>query len=92
MVFNPQDRYETPMETRKLETGQTVYRSLRPKTILPNPTVDPQISATDATRMDVLAQTLYGNASMWWKIAAANGQTNGSLYFRPGSRIILPSR
>lgn len=87
-----QDRYDTPLNTKKLPDGKVVYRSLRPKTIIPNPITDVQITATEGTRMDILANNVYGSSTDWWLIASANGRFKGSLYFKPGSSIIIPKK
>lgn len=87
-----QERYDTPLDTRILPSGRIVYRSLLPSAIIPDPLTDVQITATDTIRMDMLAHNVYGDASMWWKIAAANGRADGSMYFKAGSRIVIPGK
>ena len=84
-----QDRYENRVEIKTLRNGKKVYRSLRPKSISPDST-NIQITATDTLRMDSLSYTLYGTPMEWWKIASINGRVDGSLYFRPGSQILIP--
>lgn len=90
-IKNPQDRYENALETKRLPNGKLVYRSARPKRANLNPLSDVTIKASDVRRMDRLAKNAYGNTMDWWKIAAANRRVDGSLYFRPGSDIIIPS-
>lgn len=85
-----QERYDTILETRRLPNGRLVYRSLRPKTVVPNSLTDVQITATDTIRMDMLANNVYGDPNQWWRIAAANGRANGSLFFKAGTGIIIP--
>lgn len=87
-----QDRYSTPVQTKTLPNGRTVYVSLMPKPVPFNVLTDPQITATDVVRMDVMAQNVYGSANDWWRIAAANGKADGSLFFRVGSNIIVPKK
>ena len=84
------DRYENNVQIKKLANGKMVYSSLRPKSISPNLLADAVITSTQIARMDVLSQNAYGTAIEWWRIAAANGRVDGSLYFRPGSTIIIP--
>ena len=67
-----------------------MYNSAIPKGYRPSPGTDVTIPATDVLRMDKLAHDIYGSPIDWWKIAAANRRVDGSLYFRPGSDIILP--
>jgi hypothetical protein len=90
-MASTQDRYDTTLDTRVTRDGKLVYRSLRPRNIPIDPINDIQLAATDATRMDKLAFKAYGEALDWWRIASANGRVDGSLYFRPGTKIILPS-
>ena len=47
--------------------GQTVYPAIIPKTS------DLYIRVQDGQRLDTLANTYYGDPSMWWIIAQANG-------------------
>lgn len=91
-INNPQERYDTTMEVRRLPNGRMVYRSLRPKSIKISPGTDIEIAATDATRMDKVAHDVYGSAMTWWRIASANGRVDGSLYFKPGTKIIIPTK
>jgi hypothetical protein len=88
-MSNPEDRY-IKLETKVLPNGKTVYKSAIPKSITPDELNDLQIIASDADRMDVLAHNAYGSAQSWWKIAAANKRTNGSLFFKPGTTIFIP--
>ena len=89
--INPQERYQNPMTTRRLSNGKVVYNSLLPKGYRENPTKDVILTATDVLRMDKMANDVYGSAMNWWRIAAANKKVNGSLYFRPGNDIIIPT-
>lgn len=87
-----QDRYDTPLDLRTTVSGKVVYRSVIPTFVPTDSLTDNTIEANDALRMDVMAQNVYGDASEWWRIAAANGKINGSLYFRPGTTIIIPAK
>lgn len=86
------ERYANKVKVKQLKTGKLVFNSLRPKSIKPNLVTDITLPATEARRMDEVANRVYGNPESWWKIAAANGKVNGSLYFRPGSTIIIPTK
>ena len=86
-----QDRYDTPLQYKQLPNGKIVYRSLRPRTIIPDALNDSEIVANDTIRMDNLAVNVYGDQHSWWRIAAVNGRFNGSMFFRPGSIIIIPA-
>ncbi len=91
-IPNPQERYETPMDIRKTPTGKNVYRSLIPKTIPEEQSLNVKLQTSISTRMDKLAQDLLDSPFNWWKIAAINNHVNGSLYFTPGTKINLPTK
>lgn len=91
-MANPQERYMHPLEKGITITGKEVYKSAIPKKIEADNTRDVEIVATDGTRMDVLAFEKFGNAESWWAIASANGRVNGSLFFSPGKKILIPSK
>ena len=84
-----EDRYVN-LTTKTLSNGQLVYKSVRPIKVETDPLTDISILATDTARMDVLANNVYGGAAEWWRIASANGKVNGSLYMKPGEKIIIP--
>lgn len=88
--MNIQDRYDTKVEVRTIESNKRVYRSLRPRAIEPDPTSDIEIEASDATRMDKLSGDTFGSALDWWRFASVNGNFKGSMYFKPGTKIIIP--
>lgn len=89
--INPQDRYDTTLETKKLPNGRLVYKSARPKSIKPNTATDVLLVATDVARMDKISNDAYNTPMNWWKIASANGRVDGSLYFRQGTTIVVPA-
>ncbi len=64
--------------------GQTVYPAIIPKTS------DLYIRVQDGQRLDTLANTYYGDPSMWWIIAQANAITGGTLFIPPGKQIRIP--
>ena len=86
-----QDRYATTLATKQLPNGRVVYVSLRPLSIKPKPLTDNTLTATDAVRMDKVANDIYRSPLNWWRIASANGLVNGSLFFRDGTTIVIPS-
>ena len=56
-----------------------------------------EISDTDVTivglygqRFENLAHKFYGNTELWWIIARANGQLDGSTYMVPGKEYRIP--
>ena len=90
-MASTQDRYDTAIETRRTRDGKLVYRSLRPRSIKPNPLTDLLIPASDSTRIDKIAFNVFGSALDWWRLASVNGRVDGSLYFRPGTKIVIPA-
>jgi hypothetical protein len=86
-----QDRYANPLKQKQLPNGKMVYRSLRPRSIKPDILNDSQINADDTIRMDKLAANVYSDQFDWWRIASANGRFQGSMFFKPGSIIIIPA-
>ena len=88
-MANSQDRY-VKLTTRKLADGRAVYASVKPKKINADPLTDISIPASDISRMDVIANNVYGSAQEWWRLASANGRVNGTMYLSPGNKIIIP--
>lgn len=86
-----QSRYDTLIEQKQLPNGRLVYRSLLPKTVTADIMTDSEVQADDTVRMDRLAANAYGDPLQWWKIAAVNKRFQGSMYFKPGSTIIVPA-
>ena len=64
--------------------GQTLYPPIIPKAS------DLYIRIQDGQRLDTLANTYYGDPSMWWIIAQANSITGGTLFVPPGKQIRIP--
>jgi hypothetical protein len=88
MASRPEDRYVS-LTTKTLANGKVVYNSARPINIDPSPT-DITVTADETDRMDVMANNVYGEASDWWRIAAANKRVNGTLHLPPGAQIVIP--
>jgi hypothetical protein len=88
-MSKPEDRY-IKVETKTRPDGKLVYQSCIPKSIVVNELNDIQIVVSETDRMDVIANNVYGSAMDWWKIAAANKRTNGSLHLKPGTTIFIP--
>ena len=76
-------------ETKKLNDGRTVYRSL----IYPEiPVRDDDIYVATETgdRLDTLAYQYYNNASYWWIIASANNIHDAPLGLKDGTILRIP--
>ena len=62
-------------------------------TIIPVFPVSPDdiyIQTTSNERLDKLAHTFYGDASLWWLIATCNGLGKGSLIVPQNTRLRIP--
>lgn len=59
---------------------------------IPLASTDIYVYITQGDRYDILAQTYYGDSSLWWVINRANpSQDCGSLFPAVGSQIRIPS-
>jgi len=83
-------RYNT---TSNIQTASEKYR--KATTIYPtmpiNPSQDIYIRTTTIERLDKLAYTFYGDASLWWIIATANSLGKGTLIIPSNTRVRIPS-
>jgi nucleoid-associated protein YgaU len=53
---------------------------------------DVYVITTVGDRLDNLAYSYYGDATLWWVIAAANNNaTKGALYPAPGTQLRIPT-
>jgi len=59
---------------------------------IPRDFSDTYVYTTQGDRYDILAQSYYGNSSLWWIISRANpSQPSDSIYPTVGSQIRIPS-
>ena len=82
-------RYIEQPTINKTENGKRYYETVIPQ--------EPQLAefpleyvATMGDRWDNLAYKFYGNAALWYVIASANGGYNGSIFVKPGTKIVVP--
>lgn len=52
---------------------------------------DDYVITTLGDRLDLLAQTIYGDVDFWWIIASANSLTGDSLYPPIGIQLRIPT-
>jgi hypothetical protein len=84
------NRYQSIKETKLSGTGSMYYlNNIYPD--IPQSENDTYLIATSGDRLDLLAYDFYGDISLWWIIASANGLTGDSLYPEPGSQLRIPS-
>lgn len=92
MVNRYSDSYLIP-NSRKVETNGTVKEVRRISTqMYPNfnTSDDTQIVSQEGDRLDLLAAEYYGDESLWFTIARANGLGKGSMMIPPGRIIRIP--
>jgi len=81
-------RYEKN-KTKIDKDGKRVYTTTYyPKIPLSN--TDQFIQTKDGSRLDNIAQTFYGDASLWWIIAKANG-IRGIVSLKSAVKLRIPS-
>jgi hypothetical protein len=74
---------KTPTNKSRLET------TIVP--VMPPGDTDTYIQTTSPERLDKLANTFYGTATLWWLIASVNGLGKGTLVVPANSTIRIPS-
>lgn len=83
------NRYRTIPILRD-ETGTRYYQNVvYPR--VPETEDDIYLVTTVGDRYDILAQTYYNDASLWWIIASANDFTSASLIPVPGVQLRIPA-
>ena len=68
--------------------GKIVYSTTYYPTI-PIEDSDQFISTVFGARLDTMAHKFYGDVSLWWVIAKANG-VRGQVAFKPGTLLRIP--
>ena len=82
-------RYSNDIFIDRTEQGKRYYSSAIPEN--PQPDDVQYIHETRiGDRWDTLAYKYLGSATLWYVIANANGGLNGSIFIKPGSRVIIP--
>lgn len=82
-------KYINPLTINKLDSGKRFYNTVVPET----PTLSEfprEYTARVGDRWDNVAFRFYGKASLWYKLAIANGGANGSIFIKPGTVIKIP--
>ena len=51
-----------------------------------------EVKASDAGRIDLVAFNLYGDVSLWWLLAYANGIIDPFVEIPVGTRLLVPLR
>ena len=74
---------KTPANESRLET------TIVP--VMPTSDTDTYIQTSSPERLDKLANTFYGTATLWWLIASVNGLGKGTLVVPANSVLRIPS-
>lgn len=82
-------RYDNITTSLKINKGQ-VYNSALLPALSPSDT-DIVILTTMGDRLDLLANEYYGDATMWWVIAAKNNLTDVPLTLSEGIVLRIPN-
>lgn len=90
-MTSPDDRY-VELTVKTLPDGRQVYAPARPIKVTADPLTDPNVTANEGDRLDVMAQNVYGSSLDWYRIASANSVGHGSLHLRPGTRLVIPRK
>lgn len=78
------------LNTKRRNDNKLQYQSL----IIPTfeeRSDDVVISVNDYTRLDVLAQDLFNDSTLWWVLAAYNNLEGGSLFTTGRTTLRIPS-
>lgn len=83
------DRYADTKIQKDKDTGKRVFKTtLYPEIVESNN--DIYIISREGDRLDLLADSYYGDTTMWWIIAQANAIGKGTLNVTPGLQIRIP--
>lgn len=80
-------RYET---TAQIKTENGMRRAATTIVKIPLTDSDQYIQVTSMERLDKLAAEFYGDQSLWWLIAAANGLGKGTLLVPQNTLLRIP--
>ena len=83
------NRYSNTLTVKEPSTGKRTYAT----SIFPNiPIVDSDVYviSRDGDRLDLYADRFYGDSTLWWIIASANGLSD-SFFITPGSKLRIPT-
>ena len=73
-------------------TKGKVFRTITKYPDIPLSFDDIYVYTTVGDRFDTLAQTYYGNSSLWWIISIANPQLKQNSYYPPvGTQLRIPT-
>jgi nucleoid-associated protein YgaU len=83
-------RYESTAVDVRYD-GKRVYRTTTYPQINPLDS-DTIVISNETDTFDNLSYKFYGDPTLWWIIALANGQGNGRMSVTPGIQLRIPSQ
>lgn len=83
-------KYQNNIFVAKTDSGKRHYTSAIPSDIPVEENVPYIHKARLGDRWDTLAYKFLGAANLWYAIAAANNQVNGSIFVKPGTLVTIP--
>lgn len=90
MIYNNADILTTTIDS-PYGPGKQYYKAKQFPTIPPSAN-DLYVVTVEGDRLDLLANTYYQDASLWWVIAAINNNsTLGSMFPIPGTQLRIPT-
>ena len=85
------NRYEDAIILKTEFTNRPYYKG-RYYPNIPLSESDVYVITNVGDRLDNLAYSYYGDATLWWIISVANNNiTNGALYPEPGTQLRIPT-
>lgn len=70
--------------------GRRYYKTTLYPKIEPSES-DYYIYSSEEDRLDLLAQTYYGDSTLWWIISTANNVPHDGLFVPPGTQLRIPT-
>jgi hypothetical protein len=83
------NRYATSRIIKSTDNKRRLETTIVP--VMPTSDTDTYIQTSSPERLDKLANTFYGTATLWWLIASVNGLGKGTLVVPANSTIRIPS-
>lgn len=83
------NRYATSRIIKSPDNKRRLETTIVP--VMPTSDTDTYIQTSSPERLDKLANTFYGTATLWWLIASVNGLGKGTLVVPANSTIRIPA-
>lgn len=83
------NRYQSTTISKAVKGNQYYSNNIYPD--IPLSDNDDYVITTLGDRLDIIAQSVYGDQDFWWVIASANALTGDSLYPPIGMQLRIPT-